>query len=333
MIKVCPVGSALRHTPFHCSSDASSQGARDSWSEMTASEKLQQQGVEFVDEANADVIVGGTLKGLAKSLLRYGSRKRYLVWTLESRSNRCFEAQKRYPLLPPVDIFNLYGSPFENNVFEFPLSEQPNSQLLMPLRYFHGFEDRPQERRIVSLMDYQAGRRWRLPYQDRDLDLCNLRTEIAIAAHRQNRIDIYGAGWPKGMAKLVYPQGDRLGQNAEAALLGNYHFNLCFEDTNWPHYCSDQIWRAIQGGCLPIYYGEGNRIYDDFPSDSFVDYAKLGSPEALFWFLDEMLPQEFLERYNRCVAVYNLALERFYTTDCQEQLLKKTFARLQEMMA
>ena len=44
-----------------------------------------------------------------------------------------------------------------------------------------------------------------------------------------------------------------------------------------------------------------------------------------------MLPSEFLERYNRCVEAYNLALERHYATDPTELLLKKTLARVQEI--
>lgn len=333
MIKVCPVGSALRYTPFNRPSEISSLMAGGPFNDLAARDMLQRQGVEFCNEAEADIIVSGTFKGLLKSLLRYGKRKRYLIWTIEPRFNTCFEPQKRYPFLPPIHIFNLYSNPFEDNTFFFPTYADPTSQLLMPLRYFHGFDQRSQGRRIISLMTYQAGRRWRLSYEERDLDLCNLRTEIAIAAHKLDRIDIHGRGWPKDIAIKGNSRGNKNWRNLKTDILRNYHFNLCFENTNWPYYCSEKIWQAIQGGCLPIYYGEGNRIYDDFPADSFIDYAKLGSPEALFWFLDEMLPSEFLQRYNRCVEVYNLALEKHHDTDPTERLLKKTLTKLQEIAA
>jgi len=328
MIKVCPVGSALRYTPFNRTSEIASLAAGAPFNDLAARDMLQRQGVEFACEAEADILISGTFKGLLKSLLKYGHRKRYLIWTIEPRFDTCFQPQRRYPFLPPIHIFNLYQHPFQDNSFFFP-----SNQLLQPLKYFQSFEQRPQKRRIISLMTHQAGRRWRLPYQGRDLDLCNLRTEIAIAAHQQNRIDIHGRGWPKGIATQGNSRGNQNWRNLKTDILRDYHFNLCFENTNWPHYCSEKIWQAIQGGCLPIYYGEGNRIYDDFPAESFIDYAKLGSPEALFWFLDEMLPQEFLLRYNRCVEAYNLALEQHHSTDPTEQLLKKTLAQLQAIAA
>lgn len=326
MITVCPVGSSLRYTPFNRPSEVSGFAAGAPFNDLAARDMLQSQGIQFVDEAKADILVSGTFKGLAKSLLKYGDRKRYLIWTIEPRFDTCFQLQRRYPLLPPINVFNLYSNPFDNNLFFFP-----SNQLLMPLRHFQSFDERPQSRRMISLMTYQSGRNWRLPYQGRDLDLCNLRTEIAIAAQREDRIYIHGRYWPKDIVTQGESRSAKNWRDLKIELLRDYHFNLCFENTNWPYYCSEKIWQAIQGGCLPIYYGEGNRIYDDFPADSFIDYAKLGSPEALFWFLDEMLPQEFLLRYNRCVEAYNLALERRSATDPTERLLKKTVAKLQEI--
>jgi alpha(1,3/1,4) fucosyltransferase len=326
MIKICPVGSALRYTPFNRPSEIPGLMAGAPFNDLAARAILQRQGVEFCDEAEADILISGTFKGLIKSLLKYGSRKQYLIWTIEPRFDTYFLPQRRYPLLPPIHVLNLYSGLLTDNYFFFP-----EGQFLRPLRYFSDFDQRPQGRRMICLMTYQAGRSWRLPYQGKDLDLCNLRTEIAIAAHRQNRIDIHGRKWPQGIGTQGDSRGNRNWRKLKTNILGDYHFNLCFENTNWPYYCSEKIWQAIQGGCLPIYYGDGNRIYDDFPTDSFIDYAKLGSPEALFWFLDEMLPQEFLTRYNRCVAAYNLALERHHATDPTERLLQKTLAKLQEI--
>lgn len=326
MIKICPVGSALRYTPCHRPGEVAGPMAGDLFNDLATRRWFAGQGVQFCDAAEADILVSGTFKGLIKSWLTYGSRKQYLIWTLEPRGDTCFLPQRRYPLLPPIHVLNLYRGLLTDNYSFFP-----EGRFLRPLRHFHSFDQRPQGRRVVGLMTYRAGRRWRLPYQGKDLDLCNLRTEIAIAAHRENRIDIHGRHWPKGIGSQGDSRGNRNWRNLKLNILGNYHFNLCFENTNWPHYCSEKIWQAIQGGCLPIYYGDGNRIYDDFPADSFIDYAQLASPEALFWFLDELLPQEFLMRYNRCVKAYNLALERHHGSDPRKRLLTKTLAKLEEI--
>ncbi|NRB06573.1 MAG: hypothetical protein HRU34_04055 [Richelia sp.] len=76
-------------------------------------------------------------------------------------------------------------------------------------------------------------------------------------------------------------------------ILQKYYFNLCFENTNWPNYCIEKIWDSIQGGCLPIYYGKGNRVYDDFPRNSFLDYSDFYRRDLLFDYIHDMKLDQF----------------------------------------
>ena len=87
-------------------------------------------------------------------------------------------------------------------------------------------------------------------------------------------------------------------------ILEGYDFNLCFENSLIPYYCSEKIWHAIHCGCLPIYYGQ-EAIYEDFPQDSFLDYATLGSADALFEAVSRMSLGEFQHRYEQCQRVFS----------------------------
>ncbi len=86
-------------------------------------------------------------------------------------------------------------------------------------------------------------------------------------------------------------------------LLIDYKFNICFENTIAPYYCTEKIWHAIAGGCLPIYYGEGTAIYETFPKNSFVDASEFKSNEELLYFLENIPSKEYIDRYNTCLEV------------------------------
>ena len=113
-------------------------------------------------------------------------------------------------------------------------------------------------------------------------------------------------------------------------ILANYTFNLCLENTIAPFYCTEKIWNAITSGCLPIYYGSGTRIYDDFPQNSFLDYSALGSPDALFDKVLKMSDEEYCERFNLCVQTYNRIYDSDIMTD-NDMPVKSTTYRLHSM--
>lgn len=164
-------------------------------------------------------------------------------------------------------------------------------------------------RRVVALMRYRNNRRkWSLKYQGKELDLCYLRTKIALEGYKMNILDIHGLDWSENITKGNSRKG--AWQSTKQAILQDYHFNLAFENTNWPYYCTEKIWDSIQGGCLPIYYGEGNAIYQDFPQDSLLDYCKFGDTQELFRYIELMTTQEFIQRMNLCIEVFNIATKK-----------------------
>ena len=98
------------------------------------------------------------------------------------------------------------------------------------------------------------------------------------------------------------------------------------ENTNFDYYCTEKIWESIKAGCLPIYYGRFNRIYETFPKNSFVDAAEFESSKQLYDYIESMSKQDYCDRMNKCVMIYN----NFLTTDSFENQFEQTVAVLVE---
>ena len=142
-------------------------------------------------------------------------------------------------------------------------------------------------------------------------------------------LDVYGRDWPKHTTK-----GQSRGKNwrnKKQKILQNYDFNLAFENTNWPYYCTQKIWDSIQGGCLPIYYGDNNAIYQDFPEDSFLDYCQFGDAQELFMYIQLMTTQEFVKRMNLCIETFNQASKNREATGISHQNLELTVNKIRSI--
>lgn len=131
----------------------------------------------------------------------------------------------------------------------------------------------------------------------RNVDLAGTRHRLLTGLFDLGVAKIHGKHWPSRFRAKRIPN--------KMAVLKEYPFNLCLENTNWPFYCTEKLWDAIRGGCLPIYWGKGNRIYDDFPKDSFLDAAEFDDVAALAAYIRQMSRAEYFDRLRACRAVYN----------------------------
>ena len=138
---------------------------------------------------------------------------------------------------------------------------------------------------------------------------------------------VWGKGWPDGLA-----QGEsRTAMNREEEkkkILRSGLFNIAIENTDAPFYVTEKIWECIESYCLPIYW-PNSTIYQDFPTDSFIDakvfYEKWGKRwvEKLYKYIQDMTRQEYIERLNRCIRTFNLlctkGLAKNLRTDAQNR--------------
>ncbi|MFN0191530.1 MAG: glycosyltransferase family 10 domain-containing protein [Aestuariivirga sp.] len=151
-------------------------------------------------------------------------------------------------------------------------------------------------------------RNWPLKVGGVERSLNELRGRIAIELHAQGMARVIGRNWPQGIAIDDTRNVDR--NTTKNAFLKGANFNLCPENSSSDYYVTEKIWDCIQGGCLPVYYGNGT-IHQVFPRDSFIDLKVFKTGKDLGDFISAMTFEEYCGRINACRHVLNHArLER-----------------------
>jgi alpha(1,3/1,4) fucosyltransferase len=262
---------------------------------------LEKSGIVISNEADADCIISSGHRRLIVYALKYGNQKKYLVFSDEPYLSRLLNNSIQLPFLPKLDILNVYTGIYYNN-FRWV----PNGSKLPLLD--ENFE--LTSRKAVVVMGYGHKEKKKIVKRaGRDFSINQLRMQIALEGHHRNVLDIYGRGWPQGLSHGE-SRGDANWRRSKQEILENYHFNLAFENTAWPYYCTEKIWDAIQANCLPIYYSRGTSIYENFPRDSFLDFCDFASTDDLFDYIQSMTIEDFRLRMNRCLETFNLALDK-----------------------
>jgi hypothetical protein len=251
-------------------------------------------GVEFVDAPEEGDILVGNYEALIREFIdAFGASKRYLLWTHEPMF---WTAPEKWAMIAGqrVRTMSLHsGEVFFDNYYYASIHPGTVCRPITPRRQLN--------RTVVMVASAKNESNAARAGMADGIELLTLRYHLAMAGHRKGQLDIYGMHWPEGVSRGQ----SRYGQwsLAKYKILEGYDFNLCFENSLVPYYCSEKIWQAIHCGCLPIYYGQ-DAIYEDFPPDSFLDYATLGSADALFEAVNRMSLREFHDRYERCLRVF-----------------------------
>jgi hypothetical protein len=228
----------------------------------------------------------------------------------------------------PIDIMNVYtGDVFTNNyLYAYCLKSE------LKLTNYSDF-DRPKKKKIAMIASYNEKYFFQIIKDGENIDLWELRAKLALFGHSLGQVNIYGKGWPNSVSledsRFQVQSSDQFWGNRKMDILQQYHFNLCFENSTTNYYCSEKIWHSIITGCLPIYYGSGNAIYEDFPQKSFLDYCDFCSFQDLFEYINRMEIDEFNTRMNLCVEAANNV---FYDNGYQKalsQLLRNTVSKIQ----
>jgi hypothetical protein len=79
-----------------------------------------------------------------------------------------------------------------------------------------------------------------------------------------------------------------------------YKYCLVMENTNMKGYVTEKLLFAFMGGCLPIYYGSGNEVFDEFTDGSYIYYDIDNPQPAIELFqqttVNQTLYEEMLSR-------------------------------------
>ncbi|MBE9146850.1 tetratricopeptide repeat protein [Planktothrix mougeotii] len=266
-------------------------------------EQFHKNHIEFTrNPEQADLIISEHLKVLELFTYKYKDHKKYLLYTEEPRTDMNFS-----PIISldeiDIPIMNIYTQDvFINNytccIWHKRVDAVNQSLSLLKDSHFN----RKKNKKVVTLTTKKKN--YSLFRDGNNMDLNELRCEIALIGYYLGKVDIYGQGWEKGVSLEDSREGDWTIRKLE--ILQDYHFNLCFENTIAPYYCTEKIWDGIIAGCLPIYYGgEHSTIYEDFPPNSFIDYCQFNSPIELFNYIDQMEWSEYQHRMNLCINTFN----------------------------
>jgi hypothetical protein len=281
---------------------------------------LRRAGVEYVDDPQAaDIIISRQ----GRSFLPYRSLpKRFVIWTHEPRYDLHFRSPVfAFGVRQPIHIMNIHTGDVvaDNYLFMGQGGEPPDrdrclrdfaskpwraamiATFIRKRNWLHGVLSRRRARRDMraSLVPHGNGS---LILNSRNQDLYQRRQALALQLQRKGFCDIYGRQWPPNVKISGESRGDGW-QGTKRDILKAYAVNIAFENTIVPHYVTEKIWDAIRNSCLPVYYGAGNRIYDDFPSGSFVEAADK-TTAALADEIMHLGRSEAADRYQICLDTY-----------------------------
>lgn len=284
-------------------------------------EPLKRIGVRYLaDPESAEIVVARAVAGLRPFS---GSRKRLALWTDEPRQDL-----HRFPLVrvpgiaEPVHVMNAYtGNIFTDNyLFMFrhtatldrdqllrTFAAKPNRAAILATYEI----PRHRYRWFVRHLFRRADPKWSvktnidgsMEFNGVSADLFSRRQALAIFLYRRGFCDIYGRHWPPWIRTSREDRGGLGNLDAKGKVLAGYAVNVAFENTIIPHYVTEKIWDAVKAGCLPVYHGASNGIYDDFPDGSFIEAA--GKTNAAL--ADEIMNMprsEAADRYEACLDVY-----------------------------
>ncbi len=296
---------------------------------------LIKQGILYTSHSDdCDICVARKIEPLKTLIQKHGPEKQYLLWTAEPRWDTHFTKMTSFEDVD-IHIMNAYtGEIWLNNYFwlnryfYYASPQAKESFILSTIDRDQSNFSRLKYKKVVALLGYRNNKkRWSLIRDGVELDLSYLRTQIALKGYQLGKVDIYGQDWPEGIA-LENSRSIDNWKRRKMEILKDYHFNLCFENTNIDYYCTEKIWHSIQAGCLPIYYGKGNKIYDDFPKGSFLDYSEINDPDELFNYIDQMTFREFRERLNLCIEVHNSLYQKIKNKYPRQEQIDKIIEKI-----
>ena len=89
-----------------------------------------------------------------------------------------------------------------------------------------------------------------------------------------------------GKCKNNLPDGKHVEDKAK--FLSEYKFNLAMENADSPGYVTEKIIQAWAAGCIPIYWGGGGKIGDEFNKDAFIDCNDFSTATEMLEYLTEL---------------------------------------------
>jgi hypothetical protein len=294
MIKVFPI-SNLNHTVFQNFESLSYLNKRG----VVITENIEEADffiVRKLDRFLFDLIADWCLGYKIKC-------KPILVWTHEPRFCPTGQHILNNWFPEKVHIMNLYTHDvyFSNLTFYGKAIDRQLTAVTKVL-----FSSKP----VAALATFLNTAERALIINEKNIDLSVKRQNLITDGYNEGMVEVYGKGWPD-LIKISESRGAGW-QESKIEILKNYQFNICLENTSYSYYCTEKIWDSIKSYCLPIYSSSNNKIYELFPRESFIDIDFFSSNSELFSYIKCITKDEYLNRMNTCIEVFN---NLYLTTD------------------
>lgn len=262
----------------------------------------------------ANLILSSYLSTLKKWITKFGSKRKYLLWTHEPYHDWTTKPTIKVGRAT-VHIMNCYTRDvFTHNFRYFYFRNFINWQHLTTNRRIRPQDlvltpDSPQPQ-IVVLSTYYP----KSYYAENRYTLLPKRYQVIEEGYRRGLIEVHGKNWKKHsfIRAVDCSRNDPDRRESKKDILSRHRFNICIENTNYPYYVTEKIWEPIKHGLLPIYYANST-IYQVFDPESFIDLKDFHQTESdldqaiknMYDYLQRMTEKEYLERYVKCVQAFN----------------------------
>lgn len=299
------------------------------FSDRISNEYLKTFGIKYNGHSfTADILLSSSINSkrykIFKTLFFW---KKFLIWTNEPREDISFYNFSTRN----QEVMNVYSRNVFFNNLHFLGSYHYDYTNDLGLSYdnidlttiSHNYK---KEKTCAAIFGYKDPEKSQLLNHTTDISLNNFRQDLATFLYKKGKCDIYGSYWPetvKVIEESGFESGGEIWWERKKTILKDYKYNLCFENTIFPYYCTEKLWHAIASGCLPIYYGANTTIYENFEEDSFIDASRFKGSEELFLFMENLTELEYSVRFNKCKeAMCKAYLERRNKTNKMEILDK-----------
>ncbi|WP_368414407.1 glycosyltransferase family 10 domain-containing protein [Falsiroseomonas sp.] len=267
---------------------------------------------EITDDRNeADVILGVHARRFTPEVCAL--RRLNILWTHEPFADSSNRFRVRDPSgLGDLYVFNLYNrNVYFDNFFYF------QDRSLHPLNYIRSEADLNVSFDKKKVVTFMTAKRFRTLIDGMEVSLAVRRVDLALEGHAGGRLDVFGRGWPEGVA-LSESRYANDRSNVKLSILKEYNFNFCPENTQWDYYVSEKFWEAIMGNCLPI-YAPNRTLPMVVPDDLFINFNGMKTFDEITAAIDSMSFANFAERMNEMKRIMEYCRSKQFARQSRER--------------
>lgn len=264
---------------------------------------FEAEGVNFVEDANtANVIISSS----KKTLLEFNSPPgcKNILWINEARWSSDIEGVLDLPS-KKIHVMNCYTDNIFVDIFHYLwVCNYKKIEHLTSDDYERrkNFNAKPS---YFMASNHGDGK----PFYIRNvnIDLYQLRDSFSLKGFELGVTDIYGQGWPEGIAI----QEDRTGQDWKSweqrklAIAEKYFFTICIENTHYKNLVTEKWWHSIMTKTVPIYYVGNTGIDKYFDIHAVIDVASFKNHDEVFEAMQNISKSEYIDRVNTLIDNYN----------------------------